>query len=127
MLHILLVDDNILNSKIMAYYLQEKYLVCCVYNGFEAIKTFKEKHFDVIIMDLMMPEIDGYETTKQIRMIESEEKRERLIPIIALTANVYDNDREKCLAAGMNDFMVKPINLIVLQEIFNELGITEVI
>ena len=125
MLDILLVDDNILNSRIMAYYLQEKYNVTCVYSGKEAVDIFRTKKFDAIIMDLMMPEMDGYETTRNLRNIEAEENRIEPTPIVALTANVYDNDREKCLAAGMNDFMVKPINLGVLQQIFEELGIID--
>jgi CheY-like chemotaxis protein len=125
MLRILLVDDNILNSKIIAYYLQEKYSVTCVYSGKEAVNIFKDQSFDAIILDIMMPEMDGYDTARAIRKIEVEEKRDKLIPIVALTANVYDNDREKCLNAGMNDFMVKPINMTILQNIFNELGLTD--
>ena len=125
MLAILLVDDNVLNSKIMYYYLQEKYKVTCAYSGPEAVNLFKKQHFDAIIMDIMMPELDGYDTARAIRKIEEEENRIQSIPIIALTANIYDSDRAKCLEAGMNDFMVKPINLNILNDILAEQGLKD--
>ncbi len=125
MLEILLVDDNVLNAKIMLYFLQEKYKVTCAYSGTEAINLFNEKHFDAIILDIIMPEMDGYDTARAIRKIEMEENRDKMIPIIALTANIYDSDRIKCIEAGMNDFMVKPINLNILNDILTEQGLKD--
>ncbi len=86
------------------------------------LTIFKENTFDFILMDIMMPEMDGLETTLEIRKIE---KRDNLkeTPIIALTANTLDNDREKCLNYGMNEYMVKPFKMNKLNEILEILQI----
>ena len=123
MLKILLIEDNILNRKIVTFFLKDRYNITCAESGREAINLFKTNKFDLIIMDLMMPEMDGYETTQLIRDIETIENKGNFIPIIALTAKVYDNDRDKCLSAGMNEFMVKPFNLNKLEEILKNLNL----
>jgi len=77
-------------------------------NGFEAIKLFEENEFDLILMDVQMPEMDGIEATKRIRKME--EGTFRHIPIIAVTAFAFENDREKILEAGMDDYISKPFS-----------------
>jgi len=76
-------------------------------NGREAIKSINHTSYDIVLMDCMMPIMDGYEATLQIR----KSKDLSNIIIIALTANTYDENREKCLNIGMNDYMTKPVNL----------------
>lgn len=77
-------------------------------NGIEAIKLYSENNFDIVIMDVQMPELDGYETTKQVRLIE--ETKKIRTPIIAMTANALSGDRDKCLATGMDDYISKPVD-----------------
>jgi osomolarity two-component system sensor histidine kinase NIK1 len=74
-------------------------------------------------MDIMMPVMDGLEATVKIREIESESQIEKRTPIIALTANTMDNDRDKCISYGMDEFMSKPFDIEKLNSIFNELKI----
>ncbi len=106
---ILLIEDNLLNQKVVMFYLQKlNYSITATTNGNEAIKIIKDNNFDLILMDIMLPERNGYEITKEIRQIEEETKVDKPVPIIALTANTYDNDRDKCLAAGMNEYLEKP-------------------
>jgi CheY-like chemotaxis protein len=84
-------------------------------NGYKALELLKEQHFDIILMDVQMPELDGLETTRIIRQsAEFEEKKK--IPIIALTAFAMAGDRETCLAAGMNGYLAKPIDLKALDK-----------
>lgn len=107
---ILLVEDNFVNQQVASKMLEN--YGCSITpagNGTEAIEQVKTRHFDLILMDCQMPEMDGYEATQVIRAIEKNEKRERL-PIIALTANAIKGDREKCLAADMDDYITKPVN-----------------
>lgn len=108
---ILLVEDNLLNQKVVIFYLQK--LNCNITtaeNGNDAIEIVKNETFDLVLMDIMLPEKNGYEITKEIRRLEQENKIENPVPIIALTANTYDNDRDKCLAAGMNEYLEKPFS-----------------
>ena len=79
-------------------------------NGKEAIQAFKNHKVDMILMDLMMPEMNGYEATKKIRELDSN------IPILAMSANAYSEDVKKCLDAGMNAHISKPLNKEVLIE-----------
>ncbi|MCG6190743.1 response regulator [Maribellus maritimus] len=108
-MEILLVEDNLLNQKVVTFNLRKyNYHVTAVMYGREAIKLIKEKKFDLILMDIMLPEMDGFEITKAIRKYEKEERINPQIPIIALTANALDNDRDKCYNAGMNEYLSKP-------------------
>ncbi len=106
---ILLVEDNILNQKVIVFNLKKlNYNVIPVDNGKDAIDKFLNTSFDLILMDLMLPVMNGYEITREIRRLEKEKGVENEIPIIAITANVLDNDRDKCFEVGMNEFMTKP-------------------
>ena len=120
-LSILLVEDNILNQRIVTFSLKKlKHEVTIANNGLEALDLFKINKFDVILMDIMMPVMDA---TLKIREYESSNHIAPLTPIIALTANTMDNDREKCLSYGMNEFMAKPFDMERLNQIFMELNI----
>ena len=118
---ILLVDDNLLNQKVVTYYLNKyNYLVESVGNGFQVIKKIMDGTYSLILMDIMLPGMNGYELTREIRKYEKNNKIEKQIPIIATTANTFDNDREKCLKSGMNDFLPKPFTFDELMEVINK-------
>jgi len=123
-LMILLVEDNILNQRVVTFSLKKyNHEVVIANNGVEAIERFREHKFDVILMDIMMPVMDGIEATVKIREIESSDNLEVRTPIIALTANTMDNDRDKCISYGMDEFMAKPFDIEKLKTIFNDLKI----
>ena len=82
-------------------------------NGVEGVAAVREEEFDVVLMDVQMPEMDGYEATARIRELEDAVSPAD-IPIIAMTANAMKGDREKCLEAGMNDYITKPIDTAAL-------------
>lgn len=104
---ILLVDDDIRNVFALSSVLESFQIkVTFAENGVEALKILDESDFDLILMDIMMPEMDGYETMARIR----EQKRLERIPIIALTAKAMREDRNKCIEAGASDYITKPIN-----------------
>jgi signal transduction histidine kinase/CheY-like chemotaxis protein len=105
---VLLAEDNEFNAMLATELLTRMGLdVTLATDGAEAIRQAAGRRFDVILMDCQMPNIDGYEATRRIRMIESRGSAV-LVPIIAVTANALAGDREKCLAAGMNDYLAKP-------------------
>lgn len=89
-------------------------MVEIVENGKLAVDIYQEKRFDVIFMDCQMPVMDGFEATRQIR--ELEKQSGSFTPIIALTANVVKEEKDKCFDAGMNDFVSKPVNLQILKQ-----------
>ncbi len=106
---ILIVDDNAVNRAVATAILKKfGYNSDTAENGQNAIYKLKETRFDLVLMDLQMPVIDGFEATKEIRRSQSEVLNSQL-PIIALTANALKGTREKCLAAGMDDYLIKPI------------------
>lgn len=106
---ILLVEDNFVNQKVALYMLQKwGCSIQVVDNGYRAVEKFKTQHFDLILMDCHMPEMDGYEATQKIREIEKKEGGH--IPIIAMTANALRGDRETCIHAGMDDYISKPFD-----------------
>jgi signal transduction histidine kinase/CheY-like chemotaxis protein len=106
---ILLAEDNLVNQKVAIQMLKRLgYQADIVSNGLEVLKAIAQKSYDLILMDLQMPEMDGLETTQQIRL---QERELNLVPlkIIAMTANAMKEDRDRCLASGMNDHLGKPI------------------
>ncbi len=106
---ILLAEDNMINAKLIMVMLEYKDLKCDVASdGNEAVKKFREKDYDLILMDCQMPGMDGYEAASVIRR----EQKGRLRPaIIAMTAHAMAGDRDQCLAAGMDDYLSKPISM----------------
>ena len=116
-LNILLVEDNPINQKVASRVLEKAgHVVTIAGNGVEALTQVSDSKFDLVLMDIMMPEMDGISATVAIRV--SEEGTDRHLPIVALTANAMHGDREKCLQAGMDGYVSKPIQLPVLfQEI----------
>jgi PAS domain S-box-containing protein len=108
-LNVLLVEDNPVNQKVALRFLERLgYRADAVANGIEAINAIGSHHYQLVFMDLQMPEMDGFEATRHIRKNLPEHRQPC---IIALTANALQSDREQCLAAGMNDFITKPIKL----------------
>ncbi len=106
---ILLVEDNLVNQRVaMAMVRKLGYQVDAVASGEEALRVLQQREYDLVLMDIQMPGMDGYQATRLIRAPQSPVSN-RNIPIIALTANAFPEDREACLAAGMNDFIAKPI------------------
>jgi len=116
---ILLAEDVEINREIVQALLEPTQLeIECAENGAEAVRMFSEApdKYDLIFMDVQMPEMDGYEATKRIRVLDN--PRARTIPIIAMTANVFREDIEKCLASGMNNHVGKPLDF---EEVMNRL------
>ncbi|MDX2111151.1 MAG: response regulator [Verrucomicrobiota bacterium] len=117
--HVLLVEDNLINQKVVLLVLQR---LGCSYNvamnGEEALKSMSTHRYDLVLMDCQMPVMDGYEATRQIRKRESGQTRR--IPIVALTAHAMTGDREKCIESGMDDYITKPINLQVIDELLGK-------
>jgi len=116
---ILLAEDVEINREIVQALLEPTQLkIDCAENGVEAVRMFKEApdQYDMIFMDIQMPEMDGYEATKRIRALDA--PKAKTIPIIAMTANVFREDIERCLASGMNNHVGKPLDF---QEVMNRL------
>jgi two-component system sensor histidine kinase/response regulator len=108
-LHVLLVEDNPINQRISRALLEKKgYAVTLAENGRKALERFEKQSFDVILMDVQMPEMDGFEATALIRRREKNSGRH--VPIIALTAHALKGDEERCLSAGMDSYITKPID-----------------
>ena len=116
--HILLVEDNLVNQKVAIALLERRgYRVSIAENGACAVAllTAPEVPFALVLMDMQMPVMDGLEATRQIRHFEATHGRRRL-PIIAMTANAMQGDRETCVDAGMDDYVSKPIKADALYE-----------
>jgi CheY-like chemotaxis protein len=108
-LHILLAEDNVVNQKLALRLLEQMgYRADSVSNGLEVIESVERQKYDLILMDVQMPEMDGLEATHQIVSRWEKEKRPH---IIAMTANAMQGDREVCLSAGMDDYLTKPIHV----------------
>ncbi|TCO10962.1 response regulator [Natronoflexus pectinivorans] len=121
-LSLLLVEDNILNQKLIFLNLTKfGFSIDVANNGLEAVDKVNQHRYDLILMDLMMPVMDGFEATIKIR--EMEEIKGIHTPIIGLTANTFDADREKCMSIGMDEYMSKPFDIEVFNTILSDLGI----
>ena len=122
-LHILLAEDNELNMEIAEFVLQNEGAgVTKAWDGQEAVELFRNSEpgeFDVILMDIMMPVMNGYETTKMIRSLDREDAK--AIPIIAMTANTFTEDRIKAKEAGMDEHVAKPVDVELLIKVIHKL------
>jgi CheY-like chemotaxis protein len=113
---VLLVEDNLINQQVALGMLQiQGCSVTVANNGIEALEAFTNETFDLVLMDCHMPEMDGFEATKEIRLRE-QGAGGKVVPIVALTANAMTQDREECLKAGMNDHLSKPFSMQTLQD-----------
>ena len=115
---ILVAEDNPVNQKLITEVLR---IFGCeftlVENGRQAIASFDSDRYDLILMDCQMPEMDGFQATRDIRSTEREAGVESAVPIVALTANARKEDRDRCLACGMNDYLSKPFTMVQLRDI----------
>ena len=113
--HILLAEDNDLNAEIALTLLSEYFIMDRVSDGVACVKKVKESKYDLILMDIQMPNMDGYQATQEIRKFSD-------IPIVAMSANAFEEDRQKALSIGMNGYIAKPIDmdnvLIILSNVF---------
>jgi PAS domain S-box-containing protein len=120
-LNVLLVEDNAINQKLAIALLERwGHHVMVAENGLLALDLVAAYPFDVVLMDMMMPVMDGLEATQQIRAMPT---KAALLPIIAMTANAMESDRERCLQAGMNDYISKPIKASELQQLLQTVGL----
>lgn len=119
---LLVAEDNELNMEIAIFLLHDSGVQTVpVQNGRQALAAFRDSEpgsFDAILMDVMMPEMDGLEAAKAIRALDRPDAK--TIPIIAMTANVFKEDREKCLAAGMNAHLSKPLDAETMKRTISE-------
>ncbi len=121
--HVLLVEDNAVNQKVAVRFLER--MGCKVRvadNGAEGVKAWRDGRFDIVLMDLQMPVMDGLTATRRIREAEKE-LNQRATPIVALTANAMSGQLERCLEAGMNGFLSKPLEIARLHETLERYGL----
>jgi CheY-like chemotaxis protein len=119
----LVAEDNSVNQRLVQRMLENiGGTVDIAVDGRQAVTLALRSDYDVILMDCFMPEMDGYEATGQIRRQQAERGSKR-VPIIALTANALPTDREKCLAAGMDDYLSKPVRREEIKAAFERCGV----
>jgi len=114
MKNILVAEDNDGNYVLMTYILKRDYNIVRAINGLEAVQKVKEGGIDLVLMDINMPVMDGIEATKAIKAEHPE------IPVLALTANAYESDKENAFNAGCDDFIAKPVNCKETLDIVNK-------
>jgi CheY-like chemotaxis protein/HPt (histidine-containing phosphotransfer) domain-containing protein len=108
-LHVLLAEDNAVNQRLAASLLERRgHRVTIAANGLDAVAVMRRQSFDAVLMDVQMPVMGGFEATAAIRALESESGRH--VPIIAMTAHAMKGDRERCLLAGMDEYLTKPLD-----------------
>jgi CheY-like chemotaxis protein len=119
-LKILLVEDNLINQKVVTLLLKKMgYFPDTSMNGAEALKMLEKKRYDILFMDIQMPVMDGLEATRTIISTWSKNMRPH---IIAMTANVMHGDREKCMDAGMDDYLSKPLRINEIEDVLTKWG-----
>jgi CheY-like chemotaxis protein len=117
----LIVDDQAINQRVAQLYLDQLGLAYhTVSDGKQAIQALETHAYRLILMDCQMPEMDGLEATRKIRAFESSQKIANPVVIIAMTAHAMEGDRQNCIAAGMNDYLSKPIELKNLKNIIEK-------
>ncbi len=113
----LVVEDNPINQRVIVQMIERRgYRADVASNGLEALDRLSQEAYDLVLMDCQMPVMDGYEATREIRRLEGSNRH---TPIIAVTANAMVGDREKCLAAGMDDYLSKPVKMEALEAMLN--------
>jgi CheY-like chemotaxis protein len=121
-LQLLLADDNAVNQKVGLMLLKRLgYMADAVANGLEVLHALETKSYDLILLDVQMPEMDGYEAARRIRAKWAEREAERP-RIVAMTGNAMLGDRERCLDAGMDDYVSKPVRLEELTAVLERWG-----
>jgi len=118
---ILVVEDDTINQLVIDGML--KNLGCSTdiaFNGVKALQYFEKNQYDLVFMDCLMPEMDGFETTRRIRIIEQNNNVVKKVPIIAFTAKAMKGDKEQCIEAGMNDYLTKPVTISNLKALINK-------
>jgi signal transduction histidine kinase/ActR/RegA family two-component response regulator len=122
-LAILLVEDNLVNQRVARLLLERwGHSVSVANNGLEALEALDAARFDVVLMDMQMPELDGVEATRRIRAQGISARSGTRLPILAMTANSLEDDRERCVAAGMDEFVAKPIDVERLFSLLEVVG-----
>jgi CheY-like chemotaxis protein/HPt (histidine-containing phosphotransfer) domain-containing protein len=121
-LHVLVAEDNAVNQRVIVRLLEKMgHIPILAYNGQEAVEAYESRPFDVVLMDVQMPVMDGLAATQAIRQSEARNPGRRRLPIMALTAYAMRGDRERCLAAGMDEYLTKPVKPEELAAALNRL------
>jgi PAS domain S-box-containing protein len=121
-LHVLVAEDNAVNQRVIVRMLEKMgHIPILAYNGQEAVEAYESRPFDVVLMDVQMPVMDGLAATRAIRESEARNPGRRRLPIMALTAYAMRGDRERCLTAGMDDYLTKPVKPEELSAALNRL------
>ncbi len=118
---VLLVEDNPINQMVAQKMLEKVGLKAVLANnGVEALAVLNEQAFDLVLMDCQMPEMDGFDATREIRKLDIKTLQEQRLPVVAMTANVMSGDREKCLEVGMDDYIGKPVQRDHLESVLRK-------
>src|SRR5262249_39287455 len=121
-LRVLVAEDNAVNQRVIVRLLEKLgHIPVLAYNGQEAVEAYERHPFDAVLMDVQMPVMDGLAATRAIRESETQKPGRRRIPIMALTAYAMRGDRERCLEAGMDDYLTKPVKPEELSAALNRL------
>jgi two-component system sensor histidine kinase/response regulator len=122
---VLAADDNELNLRVVRELLEGRgCTVVVAKDGREAVQAWHRERFDLVLMDVQMPELDGLQACEEIRQVEARRRVRRRTPIVAVTAHAMTGDRERCLAAGMDDYLAKPLRRAALFDAMERLGVT---